>query len=60
MPNLDGTGPKGLGSGTGKRQGRCNTNFKNVSDEAAGFEMRPMRRNARPGRGRRCRHVQEN
>ena len=62
MPNLDGTGPRGLGSGTGRKTGRCNASFKSVSNENADFSMKPMRNQSRnmQGRGRRCRHVQEN
>lgn len=62
MPNLDGTGPAGLGSGTGRKSGRCNASFKNVSNETSDFSMKPLGRRARGmrGIGRRCHHVQEN
>jgi len=42
MPKMDGTGPEGKGTGTGRKMGRCkeNSGSKNVSGPGKGLGKR--------------------
>jgi len=59
MPNLDGTGPQGKGSLTGRRRGRCRDNQteksenKSIENEETvyGFGLGRRSQNSNRGRG---------
>ena len=45
MPGMNGTGPEGKGSGTGRRLGRCNKALVNDSEQMYGVGMGLRRQN---------------
>ncbi len=51
MPKLDGTGPEGKGSGTGRKLGNCNKVSENEKLENLGKGM-GKKRNAGGGKGK--------
>lgn len=55
MPRLDGTGPAGIGSQTGKKQGKCCSKRANVDENTI---KPPFNLRVRRDKGRGCQNAQ--